>query len=119
MNDSSLPDRDSKSPAEKRVRETSSVSSSSSLDRSVDESAVELYEALEMAQILESKIDLVLTRLAEMDKKNLLKLSPKLRALRTNLECWTIEFKGTKMLFQTPAKLLRKQKMVSTPSTRQ
>ena len=108
MNDSSLPDRDSKSPAEKRVRETSSVSSISSLDCSVDESAVELYEALEIAQTLESKIDLVFTRLAEMDKKNLLKLSPKLRALRTNLECWTIEFKGTKMLFHTRAKLLRK-----------
>ena len=44
--DSSLPDRDSKSHAEKRVRETSSVSSNSSLDCSVDEFAVELYEAL-------------------------------------------------------------------------
>ena len=82
--DSSLPDRDSISPAKKRVRETSSVSSNSSRDCSVDESVVELYEALEMAQTLESKLDLVLIRLAEMDK-NLLKLSPKLRNLRTNL----------------------------------
>ena len=65
--DSSLPYRDSKSPAETRVRETSSVSSSFSLDCSVEESADELHEALEMAQTLESKVDLVLTRLEEMD----------------------------------------------------
>ena len=45
------------------------MSSRSSLDCSVGESADELYKALEMAQTLESKVDLVLTRLAEMDKK--------------------------------------------------
>ena len=75
------------------------MSSNSLVACSVDECAVELYEALEMAQTLESKVDLVLTKLAEMDKKNLLKLSSKLRTLRTDFECWTLEFKGSKKLF--------------------
>ena len=66
---SSLPDKDSKSSDEKRVRETSSVSSGSSLDCSAGESADEFYEALEMVQTLESKVDPILTRLAVMDQK--------------------------------------------------
>ena len=41
----------------------------SNIDCSSGESADEFYEALEMAQTLESKVDLILTRLAGMDQK--------------------------------------------------
>ena len=61
-----MPNKDSN---EIQVRETSLVNSSSSLDCSAGETADELYEDSEMAQSLESKVDLILTRLAEMDKK--------------------------------------------------
>ena len=53
-----------KSPEEKRIRETRS-SLSSSLDLSTDE----IWDALAMAQNLGPKIELILTRLGNIDKK--------------------------------------------------
>ena len=53
-----------KSPEEKRIKEPRS-SSSSSLDLSTDE----IWDALAMAQNLGPKIELILTRLGDIDKK--------------------------------------------------
>ena len=63
---SSVSDNEFRSPDGKKVRQTlSSVSSSSSLDHSSDE----ILDALEMAQDLGSKVDLILARLLPIDKK--------------------------------------------------
>ena len=94
-------------PPKKRVRETSSVSSNSSLDCSVHKSAVELYEALEMAQTLESKEDLVLTRLVEMDKK-LTQIESKVTNLENKLGMLDNRVQGLEDALSNHAKLVRK-----------